>query len=220
MGFPILVRWHLYIKSGTWLSLQWRHDNRDCVPNHQPHDCLFNRLFRCTSKKTSKLRVTGHCEGNSPVTAEFPAQRVSNAENVSISWRHHDNCISPWHRFNLDRAAVGFLQQRLPSLLSVNMSPRKSNEVYSVPPPYICPYPQEVVCDSSNPYRTPDGTCNNQRNPLWGSSFQPLNRFLRPDYADGKGHCQQRPARFHGISSAMSKKCLKAKTNSSSLLVK
>ena len=26
-------------------------------------------------KKTSKLRVTGLCDGNSPVTGEFPAQR-------------------------------------------------------------------------------------------------------------------------------------------------
>ena len=41
-------------------------------------------------KKTSKLRVTGLCAGNSPVTGEFPAQRASKAENVSIWWRHHD----------------------------------------------------------------------------------------------------------------------------------
>ena len=41
------------------------------------------------SKKTSKLRVTGLYAGNSPVTGEFPAQKASNAENVSISWRHH-----------------------------------------------------------------------------------------------------------------------------------
>ena len=41
-------------------------------------------------KKTSKLRVTDLCEGNSPVTGEFPAQRASNADNVSIWWRHHD----------------------------------------------------------------------------------------------------------------------------------
>ena len=34
--------------------------------------------------ETSKLRVTGLCEGNSPVTGELPAQRASNAENVSI----------------------------------------------------------------------------------------------------------------------------------------
>ena len=65
-------------------SLQWRHNGRDGVSNHQPHDCLLNRLFRRRSKKTSKLRVTGFCEGNSPVAGEFPAQRASNAENVSI----------------------------------------------------------------------------------------------------------------------------------------
>ena len=34
--------------------------------------------------KTSKLRVTGLCEGNSLVTGEFPAQMASNAENISI----------------------------------------------------------------------------------------------------------------------------------------
>ena len=39
---------------------------------------------RCRSKKTSKLRVTGLCEGNSPMTGEFSAQRASNAENVSM----------------------------------------------------------------------------------------------------------------------------------------
>ena len=29
------------------------------------------------------------CVWNSPVIGEFPAQMVSNAENVSIWWRHH-----------------------------------------------------------------------------------------------------------------------------------
>ena len=54
------------------------------VSNHQPHHCLLNRLFRRRSKKTSKLRVTGLCVGNSPQTGEFPAQMASDAENVSI----------------------------------------------------------------------------------------------------------------------------------------
>ena len=63
------------------------------VCNHQPDECLLNRLFRRTSKKTSKLRVTGLCEGGSPVTGEFPAQMASNAENVSIWWRYHDSNI-------------------------------------------------------------------------------------------------------------------------------
>ena len=70
-------------------TLRWRHNERDSVPNHQPHDCLFNRLFRRRSKNTSKLRVTGLCAGNSPGTGEFPAQMASYAENVSIWWRHH-----------------------------------------------------------------------------------------------------------------------------------
>ena len=71
------------------MSLQWRHNGRDSVSNHQPHDCLLNRLFRHRSKKPSKLRVTGLCEGNSLVAGEFPAQRTSNVENISIWWRYH-----------------------------------------------------------------------------------------------------------------------------------
>ena len=62
------------------LSLQWRHNGRDGVSNHQPHDCLPNRLVGPRSKNTSKLRVTGLCAGNSPGTGEFPAQMASNAE--------------------------------------------------------------------------------------------------------------------------------------------
>ena len=68
--------------------LKWRHNEHDSVSNHQPHYCLPNRLFRCRSKKTWKLRVTGLCVGNSSVTGEFTTQKASNAENVSIWWRH------------------------------------------------------------------------------------------------------------------------------------
>ena len=71
-------------------TLQWRHNGHDSDSNHQPHDCSLNRLFRRRSNKTSKLRVTGLCAGNSPGTGEFPPQMASNAENVSIWWRHHD----------------------------------------------------------------------------------------------------------------------------------
>ena len=80
---------HRQLCGGLVLTLQWRHNGHDSVSNHQPYDCLLNRLFRRRSKKTSKLRVTGLCAGNSPETGEFPAQMASNAENVSIWWRHH-----------------------------------------------------------------------------------------------------------------------------------
>ena len=87
MGF-----YAVYAGRGTLL---WRHNGHDNVSNHQPHDCLFNPLIRRISKKTSKLRVTGLCVGNSPGTGEFPAQMASNAENVSIWWRHHEeeSCV-------------------------------------------------------------------------------------------------------------------------------
>ena len=76
------------------IALRWRHNKLVGVSNHQPHDCLYKRLFTRRSEETSKLRVTGLCAENSPVTGEFPAQRASHAENVSIWWRHHvlPNC--------------------------------------------------------------------------------------------------------------------------------
>ena len=73
----------------TTITLQWRHNGPDGVSNHQLRDCLLNCLFRRISKKTSKLRVTGLCAGNSPTTGELSAQMASYAENVSIWWRHH-----------------------------------------------------------------------------------------------------------------------------------
>ena len=83
----------LTLHTSHTLISQWRHNGRDGVSNHQPHDFLVRRLFRRRSKKTSKLRVIGLCAGNSPVSGVFPAQSASNAENVvrlmtsSCSWR-------------------------------------------------------------------------------------------------------------------------------------
>ena len=80
----------------TWKSicatLQWRHNELDGVSNHQPDDCLLNRLFRRRSKKTSKLRVTGLCAGNSPhkwpVTRKnFPVDGV-----IMITWLTIGSC--------------------------------------------------------------------------------------------------------------------------------
>ena len=95
-GNPAKLRWRRsdsnLLRRGVISSqgtLQWRHNGPDGVSNHQPQACLPNRLFRRRSKKTSKLRNTGLCAENSLMTGEFPAQKASNAENVSIWWRHH-----------------------------------------------------------------------------------------------------------------------------------
>ena len=64
--------------------VEGRHNERDGISNHRLIDCLLNRLFVRRSKKASKFRVTGLCEGNAPVTSGFPSQRASDEENVSI----------------------------------------------------------------------------------------------------------------------------------------
>ena len=61
--------WRAYFQ---WHTLHWRHNDHDGVSNHQPHGCLLNRLFRRRSKKTSKLRVTALCVGNSPGPVNSP----------------------------------------------------------------------------------------------------------------------------------------------------
>ena len=90
-----------YKRTGTryscYLPLQWRHNGLDSVSNHQPHHCLLSRWFGRRSKKTSKLLITGLCAGNSPVNGEFPAQMASNAENISIWWRHHATPYTQHH---------------------------------------------------------------------------------------------------------------------------
>ena len=65
-----------------------------CQINNKLPRNVFLRLFKRTSKKTSKLRVTGLCKGNFP--GEFPAQKTSNAENVSILWRHYGSNSLVW----------------------------------------------------------------------------------------------------------------------------
>ena len=72
-------------------ALWWRHNEHDGVSNHRRLDCFDKRLFKRWSKKAWKLRVTSLCEGNSPVTGEFPAQSANNAENASSWWRHYAN---------------------------------------------------------------------------------------------------------------------------------
>ena len=60
------------------------------VTNHRQLDCLFNGLFRVIIKKTSKLRIEGPLFGK---TSEFPSQRTSNAQRISVSLRHDCSVI-------------------------------------------------------------------------------------------------------------------------------
>ena len=79
----------MHCSGAPFTTLQWSHNEHHGITNHRHLDCLLSHLFSHTSKKTSKLRFTGLCEGNPPVTGGFPSQRPSNAENVSVWWLHH-----------------------------------------------------------------------------------------------------------------------------------
>ena len=97
------------------ISLLWRHNEHDSVSNHQPRGCLLNRLFRRRSKKTSKLRVTGLCVGNSPgpvnsphkgpVTRKmFPFDDVIMIEATSVTkllyWTADEKVMRPSHLYD------------------------------------------------------------------------------------------------------------------------
>ena len=68
---PLLMHFS-YVSFALSRPLWWRHNDHGSVSNHQTHECLLNRLFRRRSKKTSKLRVTGLCVGNSPGLVNSP----------------------------------------------------------------------------------------------------------------------------------------------------
>ena len=69
-------------------TLQWRHNDHDGISNHQPHGCLLNRLQTQINENIKAPRHWPLC-GEFTGTGEFPAQRASYGENVSIWWRHH-----------------------------------------------------------------------------------------------------------------------------------
>ena len=74
------------------------------VSNHQPHGCLLSRLFRRRTKKTSKLRVTGLCVGNSPGPVTSPhkgpvTRKMFPFDDVIMSWIWIDTSI-PYHLAN------------------------------------------------------------------------------------------------------------------------
>ena len=50
-----------------------------------PYSIVYSGGDQRWHQRSASLAI---CAGNSPVTGEFPAQMASNAENVSIWWRH------------------------------------------------------------------------------------------------------------------------------------
>ena len=87
-----MLNWHsgsMHKISCISHTLQWRHNERDGVSNHLPHDCLLMRR----SKKTSKLRAAGHLCGEFTghvimITMEFFIwlHRVAASSSTPSAW--------------------------------------------------------------------------------------------------------------------------------------
>ena len=84
MGFSMLVRQHLYIDSGTWTSLTCTSPTRIALTHnsrigHPPPRLLpltFGKwLLWWRHKMETYSALLAFCEGNSPVTGEFPSLR-------------------------------------------------------------------------------------------------------------------------------------------------
>ena len=73
-------------------SLQWHHNGRDIVSNHQPHHpTVYSTVYSDADqrKHQSSASLAFVREIHRGPTDEFPTEMASNAENVSIWWRHH-----------------------------------------------------------------------------------------------------------------------------------
>ena len=114
-------------------TLQWCHNEHDGVSDHRRLDCLLNPLFRRRSTKSSKLRVTCLFEGDSPAAGEFPAQRASNTENVSLRWRHYEKIlvIGCWACLNTQLSDLFFF-----SVKTLSVSPSMGFQLS--PAPHEC----------------------------------------------------------------------------------
>ena len=71
-------------------TLQWRHNERDGVSNHQPQDCLLNRLFTAHQRKhqsSSSLAWPVNSPHKKPVTRKMlPFDDVIMITYLSTHW--------------------------------------------------------------------------------------------------------------------------------------
>ena len=89
-GVSFLMTWW------TWSTLQWRHNEREGVPNHCVWIVCSTVCSGAYQRKYQSSASLSLCEWNPAVTGGFPTQRASNAENVFIRWRRHVNSVYSW----------------------------------------------------------------------------------------------------------------------------
>ena len=122
-------------------TLRLGHKGNYGVSSDQPHNCLPNRLFRFKWMKTPTLCVTGLCEGNSPVTSEFPTQKVSQPEVFLF-----DGCVKEKKTVSVDHNTSYSISQEICTrfccaLLCCGYAIVHNGFTWS-----IYPYPSRLLC--------------------------------------------------------------------------
>ena len=81
------------------ITLQWRHNGYDGVPNHQPHDCLLNRLSGAEQRKHQSSASLAFVQGihrwlvNSP--PKWPVTRkMFPFDDIIMFWSNCKHCTS------------------------------------------------------------------------------------------------------------------------------
>ena len=75
--------WNICVIIASCVALWWRHNERDTVWNHQPHDCLLNRLFRRRSRKTRNSRHKGPV---TRMTSSWKTRIVTHINKMTSIW--------------------------------------------------------------------------------------------------------------------------------------
>ena len=96
-----------------YISLRWRHNENDGVPNHQRLD-IYSTV--CSNADQRKHQNSASLAFVREIHRWPKGQRASNAENVSIWWRHHVVlcCITlpgMYASTHLQRSAATFARQ-------------------------------------------------------------------------------------------------------------
>ena len=87
---------HLLLEISTHLIINVHYNDviMNVMASQFPAARLFIQAFvQAHIKANIKAQVHWPLCGNTPVTGEYPTQRTSNAENISVWWRQHVNRI-------------------------------------------------------------------------------------------------------------------------------
>ena len=94
--YPVATKepWKIWVNEADEFTLQWRHNERESVSNHQRHECLLNRLFRGKSKKHRSPASLAFVRGihRSPVNSPHKGpvtRKILSFDNVTMikNWR-------------------------------------------------------------------------------------------------------------------------------------